>query len=114
MNNTYKDEAQIRKATPVFSGVAMYFKEALKYVSQVSKAGNDQHHPGEPLHWDMSKSTDEADALMRHLLDVGPNWDAKDTDGILHAGKCAWRALAMLERVLQKQNENYYEPPINR
>jgi hypothetical protein len=48
----------------------------------------------------MSKSTDEADALTRHLIDAGANWDTPDEDGILHAGKVAWRALAMLERVL--------------
>ena len=91
---------QERKSTPVFSGVLQYFPNAIKYVSQVSKAGNDQHHPGTPLHWDMSKSTDEADALARHLIDAGADWDALDTDGVLHAGKVAWRALAMLERVL--------------
>jgi hypothetical protein len=94
---------QERKATPVFSGVAMYFPNAIKYVSQVSKAGNDQHHPDKPLHWDMSKSTDEADALMRHLIDIGPDWAEMDDDGVLHAGKVAWRALALLERVLTRK-----------
>lgn len=93
-------KAQDRKATPIFSGVLMYFPHALAYVAKVSKAGNDQHHPDKPLHWDMSKSTDEADALTRHLIDAGPNWDHLDDDGILHAGKVAWRALAMLERTL--------------
>jgi len=91
---------QERKATPVFTGCMMYFPNAIKYVSQVSLAGNQQHHPDEPLHWDMSKSTDEADALLRHLIDSGPNWDVMDDDDILHAGKVAWRALALLERVL--------------
>lgn len=91
---------QERKSTPVFSGVLQYFPNAIKYVSQVSKAGNDQHHPGTPLHWDMSKSTDEADALTRHLIDMGPDGTVLDTDGVLHSGKVAWRALANLERVL--------------
>ena len=87
-----------RKATPVFSGVLKYFPRAIKYVSQVSKAGNDQHHPDKPLHWDKSKSTDEPDALVRHLIDH--SIDPVDDDGILHAGKVAWRALALLERYL--------------
>lgn len=95
-----------RKATPVFSGVLMYFPNAIKYVSKVSLAGNQQHHPDKPLHWDMSKSQDEADALTRHLIDAGPDWDALDDDELLHAGKVAWRGLALLERVLQRRLEN--------
>lgn len=93
-----KSDAQERKDTPVFTGVLKYFPNAIKYVSQVSKAGNDQHHPDKPLHWDKSKSADETDALARHLIDHSV--DPMDTDGILHLGKVAWRALAALERYL--------------
>lgn len=99
------ETAKERKDTPVFSGVAMYFPNALKYVAKVSKAGNDQHHPGTPLHWDMNKSTDEADSLLRHLIDMGPEGSVVDSDGILHAGKVAWRALANLERILTKNHD---------
>lgn len=94
-----------RKNYPVFSGVLQYFPHALKYVAKVSKAGNDQHHPGSPLHWDKTKSTDEADALIRHTIDMGIDGTELDTDGILHAGKVAWRALANLERVLTERME---------
>ena len=73
--------AEERKRTPVYSGVLQYFPNAIKYVSQVSLAGNRQHHPDKPLHWDKSKSTDEADALARHLIDCGEHWDGVDTDG---------------------------------
>lgn len=89
-----------RKATPIFTGVCLYFPNALKYISKVSQAGNDQHHPGTPLHWDMSKSTDEPDALLRHLIDAGADGKELDDDGMLHLGKTAWRSLAYLERVL--------------
>lgn len=92
-----KEKAQTRKATPVFSGVLKYFPNALCYIAQVSKAGNDQHHPNEPLHWDRNKSTDEADALTRHLIQSG----TMDDDGILHTGKVAWRSLALLEKELE-------------
>ena len=91
-------EAQKRKDTPVFSGVLKYFPNALKEVSKCSKAGNDQHHPDKPLHWDMDKSKDEYDALTRHLIDH--TIDPMDTDGILHLTKVAWRGLAGLERYL--------------
>jgi hypothetical protein len=92
------DKASSRKATPVFSGVLKYFPNALKEVAKCSKAGNDQHHPDKPLHWDMDKSKDEYDALTRHLIDHTIN--PLDDDGVLHLTKVAWRALAGLERHL--------------
>lgn len=92
------DKAQVRKGQPVFSGVLAYFPNALKAVAECSLAGNNQHHPDKPLHWDMSKSSDEKDALVRHLMDH--SIDPVDDDGILHLQKVAWRALAALERYL--------------
>ena len=98
LEDEFISHAQERKNTPVFSGVLKYFPNALKEVAKCSKAGNDQHHPDKPLHWDMSKSKDEYDAMIRHLLDHenGP----VDDDNILHLTKVAWRALAGLERYL--------------
>ena len=93
---TVTTKAQARKATPVYSGVLKYFPKALQEVAKASKAGNDQHHPDSPLHWDKSKSSDELDALTRHLMDHSV--DPVDDDGILHLAKVAWRALAALER----------------
>jgi hypothetical protein len=95
---TVVDKAQQRKATPIYSGVIKYFPNAMAEVAKCSKAGNDQHHPDKPLHWDMNKSTDELDALVRHLTDHGV--DPVDDDGQLHLAKVAWRALAGLERFL--------------
>ena len=95
---TPTDKAAQRKAIPVFSGVLKYFPNALKEVAKCSKAGNDQHHPDKPLHWDMDKSKDEYDALTRHLIDHTIN--PIDDDGMLHLTKVAWRALAGLERYL--------------
>ena len=88
--------AQERKDTPIVTGVLDYFPDAIAEVARVSLAGNEQHHPGAPLHWDKSKSTDEADALVRHLMERG----TIDTDGQRHSAKVAWRALALLQREL--------------
>jgi hypothetical protein len=90
-----------RKDYPIYSGVLKYFPLALLEVSLVSNAGNKQHNEGTPLHWDRSKSTDESDALVRHLLDAGKI----DTDGIRHSAKVAWRALALLEKELENANK---------
>jgi len=46
----------------------------------------------------MDKSTDEYDALMRHLIDH--DIEPMDDDDILHLTKVAWRAMAGLERYL--------------
>jgi hypothetical protein len=97
-----KGNAEERKAQPVCSGVLDYFPDALLEVARVSKIGNDQHNPGQPLHWAKEKSTDEADALLRHLLDRG----TLDTDGMRHTAKVAWRALALLQRELDAEHEN--------
>ena len=94
-------EAEKRKGIPVFSGVLKYFPDAIKEVSKCSQAGNDQHHPGEPLHWDKSKSTDNHDALVRHLIDHSQN--PLDADGVLHLAKVAWRALASLQIYLENE-----------
>ena len=97
-SNEVEDKAKERKGMPVYSGVLNYFPNALKEVAKTSKAGNDQHHPGTPLHWDKSKSKDEYDALLRHLIDHNEN--PIDEDGQFHLSKVAWRALAGLERYL--------------
>ena len=97
-----QDVAKLRKETPVFSGVLKYFPNALKEVAKCSQAGNVQHDNGDKLFWDRSKSGDELDALARHLIDHGVN--PIDTDGIAHLAKCAWRALAGLEKYLEGQD----------
>ena len=93
-------DAQERKQIPIVSGVLDYFPLAIAEVAKCSKAGNDQHHPGEPLFWDETKSTDHADCIGRHLIDRGKF----DTDGQRHSAKLAWRALALLQLELEKEN----------
>ena len=92
------DKAQERKKIPVYSGFVKYFPNAMKEVAVCSRIANEQHHAGKPLHWDMDKSTDELDAMMRHLIDHTS--EPIDDDGIRHITKVAWRAMAMLERIL--------------
>lgn len=97
--DTEPNKAADRKATPVYSGVLKYFPNALKEVSKCSLAGQKQHNQGDELYWDKSKSFDNEDALVRHLIDHGSN--PLDDDGTLHLAKVAWRALAALEIYLE-------------
>lgn len=90
---TITKDAKERKALPICTGVLDYFPDALLEVAAISRAGNEQHNPGQPLHWDKSKSTDHADSCVRHLLERG----TRDSDGGRHSAKAAWRALANLQ-----------------
>lgn len=92
---------QERKDRPLARGVLDYFPDALMEVANLSLVANEQHNPGEPMHWAKGKSTDEADALLRHLIDRG----RIDTDGLRHSAKVAWRALAMLQREIEAERE---------
>lgn len=91
--------ADERKSTPITTGVIDYFPAALAEVARLSKAGNDQHNPGQPLHWARGKSTDHADCIVRHLIDRG----TLDEDGSPHTAKVAWRALALLQEELEAE-----------
>jgi hypothetical protein len=102
-----------RKQIPLYSGLLKYFPDALCEVAKVSYIGSKQHHPNEPLHWDRNKSTDDLDALMRHLIQAGE----LDTDGLRHSAKICWRALANLQKELESKNvrnEQWHKDQYNR
>tara|TARA_R110002153_G_scaffold74562_1_gene193608 strand:+ start:181 stop:564 length:384 start_codon:yes stop_codon:yes gene_type:complete len=83
------EDAAARKAIPIYTGCFNYFPNALAAVAALSLKGGLQHgQTAATLHWDRSKSSDNLDAMMRHILDE--DWDA-----------VAWRALAHLETTLE-------------
>lgn len=90
---TLPSDSKARKQTPITTGVLDYFPDAIAEIARVSLAGNEQHNPGEPLHWAREKSTDQADCIARHLIERG----TIDSDGMRHSAKMAWRALALLQ-----------------
>ncbi len=97
------DEAKKRKMTPMYSGLLAYFPDALAVVAQNSMVGHYQHNdPAEPMYWDRNKSADDPDGMVRHLADHSKN--PYDTDGRLHLGKVAWRALAMLQKFIEENS----------
>ena len=101
MTAEFPTDGTERKALPITTGVLDYFPLALLEVARCSKAGNDQHNPGQPLHWAKEKSTDHADSLVRHLMERG----TLDTDQIRHSAKVAWRALALLQTEMENGNK---------
>lgn len=99
MTGSLPQEAGARKAAPMAEGLLWYFPNALAEVARVSRAGNDQHNAGQPMHHARGKSTDHADCIIRHLVDAG----TIDTDGMRHSAKVAWRALALLQEELERE-----------
>ena len=83
-------DAKARKGIPIYTGFIAYFPRAIAAVAKLSLVGGIQHgQTAETLHWDRSKSGDELDAMMRHILDG--DWE-----------QVAWRAMANLEKKLEK------------
>jgi len=98
------DTSAARKASPVYSGVLAYFPDALMTIARVSKAGNDKHNPGQPLHWSRGKSNDHLDCVARHLLTpfvVDPD------SGEEHLAHAAWRILAALQIREEERNADH-------
>lgn len=90
-----------RKKFPIGTGVLDYFPDALVAVAEISYAGNEQHNPGQPLHWNRSKSGDEFDTMIRHAVQRGTT----DSDGKRHSAKMAWRALAILQKEIEQEQK---------
>lgn len=110
-----------RKALPIFDGVLMYFPDAMAAIAEVSRNGNEQHNPGEPLHWAKEKSTDHYNTALRHLIDhkAGNRYDYRSTDGGKtwvkdgrHLAKAAWRVLAALQTDIEKEATEPLPPPV--
>ena len=98
MISTLPTDPAERKAIPVYSGFVKYFPDAMAAVAAHSYNSNAQHNgPDAPLHWDRTKSTDELDALQRHILEG--DWVAM-----------AWRAMAHLQKELEDAELNQSRP----
>ena len=93
------DDSKVREQYPLYDGLFAYFPAALLEISRWSKIGNDKHNPGEPLHWSREKSTDHENKILRHLLDARQ----VDEHGFVEATALAWRALALLQTILEEE-----------
>jgi hypothetical protein len=91
---TYRlgNDAAERKAVPIYTAFIKYFPDAIIEVTKLSVKGNAQHNTPEKIWWDKSKSKDELDSLMRHLIEG--DWAA-----------VAWRAMANLQRECDKNSQ---------
>lgn len=110
---TLPTDSAERKRVPVFRGVVRYFAAALAGVARISLTGNEKHNPGEEMHHARGKSTDHADCIVRHLMDVEDMLAAVGRahqkpgpftpEQILYeARQMAWRSLAYLQELEER------------
>ena len=93
--------AEERKSVPLYRGFMLYFPDAMCAVAELSYKASKQHGHAE-MHWEKNKSSDHVDCMLRHLLQA----EEMDTDGVLHATKVAWRAMANLQVTLDRIKAN--------
>ena len=101
LNVLYESSPTTRKQIPIASGVLDYFPDAIRALAHCSWVGNEQHNPGDPLHWAREKSNDHPDCMMRHFMERG----TVDEDGVRHVVKAAWRMLALAQLELEAADE---------
>ena len=66
----FSDDDKERKGRwPVWDYLFKYFPLAFLEEVRVAVIGNEQHNPGQPLHWAREKSTDQLNAALRHQFD---------------------------------------------
>ena len=117
MKTSLPTDSAVRKTYPMFNGLLGYFGAALAGVSHHSWKSNAKHNGDAPLHWSINQSTDHADCIMRHLLDLGDMlaaynrgqyYDCSPDDILAEADAIAWRALALSQTLRMK----YAEAPL--
>lgn len=75
-------------------------------VARVSYLGNEQHSPGELLHWARGKSMDQLDAAARHEAEYR-HGVREDAMGYPVIGQIGWRVMAELQLRLETIENSY-------
>lgn len=107
-NRSFPTDSQARKERPIMAGFLDYFPDAAMAVAEVSWLGDAKHNKDNTsgvVFWNRGKSGDEADAIVRHLLQRG-QWDTLEMrDGtkrrVRHSALAAWRAMANLQKEIE-------------
>ena len=118
MRTTLPTDSDERKEYPLFDGCLAYFPAALAGVAKHSKAGNDRHNPGQPLHHSRGKSGDHMNCINRHQFDIAdilsemdraavrgliPGAGSEPVRALLtEANALAWRALALSQELHER------------
>lgn len=92
-----------RHEYPLFNGLLDYFPDACAAVARHSYLSNEQHNPGEKMHWAPEKSIGTGDQIVRHLKDGMQAYKNEDYEAAeTHLAALAWRGLELLQRFKQR------------
>ena len=92
IRSTITTDPTERKAIPIHTTLFKYWPDAVAALAECCVVGGAQHgQEVSELHWDRSRSGNELDAMMRHVIDK--DWE-----------QVAWRAMANLEKQLEKEH----------
>lgn len=106
-------DAAERKRLQLYTFMFKYFPAAWLAIVDVARTGNEQHNPGEPLHWAREKSKDQMNAAFNHIFDYGLGAQ-KDVDGQYHLAKAAWRLMAQLQLDIEAVSVTQAQTAISR
>lgn len=93
-----------RKKAQLWTYLMEYFPDSFLAEVGVAVAGNEQHNPGQPLHWAREKSTDHYNTAFRHMFDHGRGVK-RDKDGQWHLAKAIWRLKAALQLEIEAERK---------
>lgn len=91
-----------RKRFEMWKYLTEYFPDSFMAEVEVAIRGNEQHNPGEELHWAREKSTKQLECAFHHMWDHKAG-TVKDTDGQYHLAKAIWRLKAELQLVIETE-----------
>lgn len=85
-----------RKALPIGDAL-LYFPLAFMAFAEVCKIANEQHNPGQSMHWARGKSKDQLNTNIRHIFDDALGLEKDPADGCWMLAKSLFRVGAALE-----------------
>jgi hypothetical protein len=96
---TLGTDSAARKDIQLVAACLRYIPAALAQFALHSKAGNDKHNPGQPIHHARGKSMDHEECILRHLVDLQDIRAYIEREGLafdVHVNPEHERAVAML------------------
>lgn len=111
ITKTLPTDSDERKEIPVLAGCLDYFPAAIAGVASHSKKSNDKHNPGEMMHHSRAKSSDHAECVVRHLMDVSAllrdieqfGFEFTKVDELLYeVNALSWRSLALSQELHER------------
>ena len=101
----FPTDDKARKRAQAWTYLTEYFPDSFLAELEVAIAGNEQHNPGEPLHWAREKSTDQMNTAFRHMWDHEMG-TTRDVDGKYHLAKAIWRLKAELQLTIEAERQS--------